>query len=219
MLAYAPARNVQPARPGLFALIVLGHAGLIGAVMAAKFVYERPNADPTDIVFIDPVKPPPPPPPPSKVEPSEPVKSTLSKPEPLVPLPPAPGPTTAPTSEVPVPSGPVAGTGQLPVPPVPPAAEMVRKGPVFATPADSIRPPYPVAMREREREAVLRLRLSIDAGGRVTAVESVGRADPVFLDAARRHILKAWRYRPATEDGRPVATSTVVTLKFELDRA
>ncbi|HVL78018.1 MAG TPA: energy transducer TonB, partial [Sphingomicrobium sp.] len=62
-----------------------------------------------------------------------------------------------------------------------------------------------------------RLRLAIDERGRVTSVEPVGSADPAFLEAARRHILARWRYRPATEDGRAVASSTVVSLRFELN--
>ena len=219
MLAYAPNRNVQQARPGLFALIALGHVALIGTVMAAKFVYERPAGSETEISFIDEAKPPPPKPPEPTVDPAQPTKSEVFIPDPI--LPPVKGPTEplTTTSEPPIPSGPIAGTGKLPDPPLPPIAEVVRKGPVFITAADNIRPPYPAAMRESDREAVLRLRLSIDANGRVTAVESVGRADPIFLDAARRHIMKAWRYRPATEDGRPVATSTTVTLKFELGNA
>jgi hypothetical protein len=72
-------------------------------------------------------------------------------------------------------------------------------------------------MRAREQETVLRLRLSIDQRGRVVAVEPVGRADPTFLAAARRHILRAWRYKPAMEGDKAVAATTVVTLKFELD--
>ena len=68
------------------------------------------------------------------------------------------------------------------------------------------------------REAVLRLRLTIDDRGRVTAVEPVGRADPVFLAAARRHLLAHWRYKPASENGRPAASSTVITLRFQLDQ-
>ena len=51
----------------------------------------------------------------------------------------------------------------------------------------------------------------------MTSVEPVGSADPAFLEAARRHILARWRYRPATEDGRAVASSTVVSLRFELN--
>jgi len=48
-------------------------------------------------------------------------------------------------------------------------------------------------------------------------VEPVGRVDPIFLSAARRHLLSHWRYRPATEDGRAVTSTTVITLRFELD--
>ena len=32
-------------------------------------------------------------------------------------------------------------------------------------------------------------------------MEPVGTANPSFLEAARRHIIRAWRYQPATEDG------------------
>jgi protein TonB len=80
-----------------------------------------------------------------------------------------------------------------------------------------VRPPYPPSKVEREEEAALQLRLSIDERGRVVAVDPVGRADPVFLEAARRHLLAKWRYQPATEGGRPVPSSTVITLKFELE--
>jgi protein TonB len=59
--------------------------------------------------------------------------------------------------------------------------------------------------------------LAIDAAGRVTAVDPVGSADPAFLAAARKHILARWRYQPATEDGHPVPSSTVITLQFQLD--
>jgi protein TonB len=90
-------------------------------------------------------------------------------------------------------------------------------GPRFATPAGAVKPPYPASKLQSEEEASLRLRLAIDERGRVTSVEPVGRADRAFLEAARRHILARWRYQPATEGGRPVASSTVVTLRFELD--
>jgi protein TonB len=57
----------------------------------------------------------------------------------------------------------------------------------------------------------------IDDNGRVVAVDPVGRADPAFLEAARKDLIAKWRYRPATEDGRPVDSSTVITLRFELE--
>ena len=71
--------------------------------------------------------------------------------------------------------------------------------------------------RQLEQEATLKLRLAIDERGRVVAVDPVGHADPAFLAAARRHILKAWRYQPAKEGNKAIASSTVITLKFELD--
>ena len=37
-------------------------------------------------------------------------------------------------------------------------------------------------------------------------------------EAARRHLLAHWRYKPASEDGRPAASSTVITLRFQLDQ-
>jgi protein TonB len=66
-------------------------------------------------------------------------------------------------------------------------------------------------------EATLKLRLSIDERGRVIAVDPVGAADPLFLAAARKHLMARWRYQPATEDGRPVATTTTISLRFELE--
>jgi periplasmic protein TonB len=87
----------------------------------------------------------------------------------------------------------------------------------FATPESALRPPYPLDRRRAEEEATLRLKLSIDIHGRVVAVEPVGPADPSFLDAAQRHILRAWRYKPATEDGVAVPSSTVINLSFRLE--
>lgn len=64
---------------------------------------------------------------------------------------------------------------------------------------------------------MLKLRLTIDERGRVIAVDPVGSADRSFFQAARKHLMASWRYKPATEDGRPVASSTVITLRFELE--
>ena len=64
---------------------------------------------------------------------------------------------------------------------------------------------------------MLRLKLSIDERGRVIAVEPVGRADRSFLEAARRHLIAKWRYKPATEDGKAIASSTVITLTFRIE--
>ena len=49
------------------------------------------------------------------------------------------------------------------------------------------------------------------------AVEPVGPADPVFLAAARRHLLARWRYKPASEDGHAIVSTMVIKLRFQLD--
>jgi len=61
------------------------------------------------------------------------------------------------------------------------------------------------------------LKLSIDERGRVVAVEPVGRTDRSFFEAARRHLIANWRYKPATEDGKAIASSTVITLTFRIE--
>jgi protein TonB len=101
----------------------------------------------------------------------------------------------------------------------PPQPAPVLSGPRLATAGDALKPPYPTDKLRLEQEATLKLRLTIDARGRVVAVDPVGPADPSFLAAARRHILKVWRYKPATENGVAVQTTTVINLSFRLEEA
>lgn len=218
MLAYAPRSDQRRLRPGALAIIIGAHAVAVGLVMTAK-MNVAPTWDPavTEVDLIREPKPPEPVPPEPRRNPV-PRDSRLDTPPAPTPIP-SEGPTVAPTP-VPIPNpGPTIGPGVEPSPtPLPiPTPPIASTGPRFKTPDSAIRPPYPPGKRELDQEATLRLRLSIDANGRVTAVEPVGRADAAFLEAARRHILKAWRYEPATEAGRSVASTTVVTLKFELN--
>ncbi|HET9336397.1 MAG TPA: energy transducer TonB [Sphingomicrobium sp.] len=222
MLAYAansPRAAGRSGSPRTLVLILAGHAALIAAVLTAKpgIVSVLPF-DPTDVINI-PVDPPPPPPPQPTVEPRPTPPATqptfIEKPAPIVPMEQPTtfqldtGPTIADIGAV-IGSGPTTILG-------PPRKDPVRIGPRFATSENAIKPPYPSDKLRDQEEATLKLRLTIDARGRVTAVEPVGAADPSFLAAARRHILRAWRYKPATEDGVAVATSTVITLSFRLE--
>lgn len=213
MLAYAPRPQRQRLSPVALSLIVAGHVLVIAAVMSARMEVQRHIDRPILIDPIplpkppDPVKPPP--------HPSKPATSTLDHPETVTPPPPNHGPIADPNPPLPPDPGPPTGTGYADPLPLDPPVTLT--GPRFATPEAAIRPPYPLAKRELGEEASLRLRLSIDEHGRVVAVDPVGRADPAFLSAARRHLLAHWRYRPASEDGRAVTSSTVITLRFQLD--
>jgi protein TonB len=219
MLAYAA--NAHPVRragsPSSLALILAGHAIVIGAVMTAKMDMEGVLPfDPTDVINI-PTEPPPPPAPqdPQPRTRHDPQQSFIEQQAPIIDMgrpintPLDPGPTI---EDI----GAVIGSGPT-IPLDPPKAAPVRMAARFATPDSALRPPYPLDKRRAEEEATLHLKLSIDARGRVVAVDPIGAADPSFLEAARRHILRTWRYRPATEDGVAVPSSTVINLSFRLE--
>lgn len=218
MLAYAPRQNAMRLRPATLGLIIVGHVGLLALVLTANsgmILTQKPN--PPDIIFVPVPKPPPPIPPETQSNP-QPSVSQIDTVEPIVPPLPLPGPQVD-IFPQPLPQpGPLIGTGTIPTP-IPLDPPIVRKGPRFATVGDAVRPPYPLSKREAGDEASLRLRLSIDERGRVVAVDPVGRADPTFLEAARRHILRVWRYQPAMEGAKAVVSTTTITLKFELGNA
>ena len=218
--ATPPAFAGRRLRPRTLVLIIGGHAALLALVMSAKMdLPTRFKATLTEIELIEhPLPPEPPPESQPRRDQQQQQDSRIDRPETRIPLPPLPGPDVDP-QPVPIPSPiPVPGPTIDPQPlPQPTITKPVRTGPRFATPDHLLKPPYPREKIDRDEEASLRLRLGIDERGRVTSVEPVGAADPAFLAAARKHLIARWRYRPATEDGRPVASTTVITLRFELE--
>lgn len=221
MLAYA-AHTPRPAgrtgSPKALALIIAGHGVLIAAVMTAKMEMV-PGVLPTitEITNI-PIDPPPPEPQPqARPQPTKPIPqpSFIEEPPKIVDM--------GQSSQTSLATGPnirellpVSGGGDT-IALDPPKHVPVRVAVRLNTPESALRPPYPLDMRRAEEEATLKLRLSIDARGRVTAVDPVGTANASFLEAARRHIIRAWRYKPATEDGVAVPSATVITLSFRLE--
>ncbi len=224
MLAYTASRrrNLErrPSPPAMLVVAVV-HIAAIAIVMSARM--DLPEKVGTTITKVDFIKEPvPPPPEPQRIEKPRPAQSTLDTPPTLLPVPPSNiHPIDLRPMPIPLPGEPIIGPAVDPQPPridpqPLPRPAPIRVGPRFATPDHALRPPYPSSKLDSGEEAVLRLRLSIDERGRVTSVEPVGRTDPAFLQAARRHLTAKWRYQPATEDGRAIASSTVITLRFEL---
>lgn len=221
MLAYAadaPRFFERRSSPSTLLLIVGVHALALGVLLTARMdVGARTDFTRTIVDLIkvppppNPIEPPPQPRNPAKPQPSP---SVIDQVKPVVPIEQL-GPVF-PDPPLKLPPGPVAGNGTEVVPNEP-VHQPVRVAARFNTPEWALRPPYPDSKRQLEQEATLKLRLSIDDRGRVVAVEPVGKADPIFLAAARKHLIARWRYKPATEDGRPVHSSTVVTLRFELE--
>ena len=203
--------------PNALLFIVGGHAVLIAAVMTAKLAVPPRIVDPPIIVrpIAIPPDPPPIPDPPATKDTHQPPRSTPYQPPRTFPVPSLDGPAID-TTPIPQPDlrpipGPDLGPTTTAIP------QPVRDGPRFVTPERLIKPPYPADKQRLEEEATLRLKLSIDDRGRVTAVEPLGRVDRSFFEAARKHLIAYWRYKPATEDGRAVAATTVITLTFRLE--
>lgn len=221
MLAYAasrPAAGKRQSSPNALLVVISAHVALVAAVMSVKMdLPQRIRDRPTIIDFFPDPTPPAPLPEPHRAPQPEPAKPTLDHPTPQVPLPAfdtVPVDTTGPTVDVGIGSG---GNGAV-IPDISkPTVTPIHRGARLLTPASELKPPYPASKLLREEEAVLTLRLSIDERGRVVAVDPVGRTDREFLEAARRHLIGHWRYAPATDDGRAVATTTTIVLRFQLD--
>lgn len=219
MLAYA-ADNPRPASragsPKALTLVIAGHAALVMAVMTVKMDVVGPVID--EIPEIINIRQPPPPPPPTDST-KHPTKAATQQTfiddtpprvdmEQLTPFEFDTGATIGDIGAV-IGSGPTTIDVPKHVP--------VKIAAVSRTPESAVKPPYPNDKLRLEEEATLKLKLTIDAHGRVTAVDPVGAADPSFLEAARRHIIRAWRYKPATEDGVAVPSTLVVNLSFRLE--
>jgi len=221
MLAYAASRPTPVERrphPNTMLAIIALHVGVAAIVMSAKMdLPGRLLPQPPTTVLSFP-KPPPPDPTPQALphQPQQPLQNeTITKIDQQVVTHPTEslnqGPLTPPVNTGVL----VEATGSITIPQE--VHNVVKLGPRLLTSGEDLKPPYPASKLLTEEEAALQLRLTIDANGRVVGVDPVGRADPVFLSAARRWLLAHWRYRPATEDGRGVTATEVITLRFQLD--
>jgi protein TonB len=112
----------------------------------------------------------------------------------------------------------------LPPPPVPlpPRAVTPPPPPVIFTPARAIAashtiPEYPAVSRRLREQGTLRLKLMIDERGAVTAATVVNSSGFQRLDeAAVNWIRSHWRYMPAMQGSRAVASTSEAIVEFRL---
>ena len=216
----------KPRSPTGFGVVLLLHgAAIAGVVMIKNPPFELPRTV-TEAFNIPLDEPPPPaPPPPMPREATVlPAPNVPSPPTPIV-TPPTPGPTIPPgpptQSFDPTPATSVVGAGGAGTAVIP-AIERPRPAPVrtealFDSRGGEQQPPYPVAELRAEREGSVRVQVRIGADGRVKAISRVSATSEAFWRATERHALARWRFRPATEDGRPVESSKTLTVHFRLD--
>lgn len=79
-------------------------------------------------------------------------------------------------------------------------------------------PPYPEAARRAGLTGVVMLRVSINERGRVSGVSVARSSGHSLLDDRARTAVQRWIFRPARQNGKPVATHVDVPVRFSLDR-
>ncbi|GHA74415.1 hypothetical protein GCM10007067_09240 [Lysobacter bugurensis] len=106
-----------------------------------------------------------------------------------------------------------------PVPTMPRAAQ--RPAPATAGYVDpqpianqSPAPEYPVRALRRGEQGVVNVRAAIGPDGVPTSVSLVSGSGSRDLDRAALDAVKRWRFRPASENGRPTVGNVVVPIEF-----
>ncbi len=206
---------------------ILGLAGAMAANVAALMLLMAPVSAPlpmpeadsiTDVFIIEPerkkVTPPPPDPIEMKVQPPTartPTPRQVVQPTPDIPLVfNDPGPMDEPAPEI-------VATTTLPVGPVGPA---IPTGPAEASSLEYLTappPPYPPDAVRQQIEGVVTLRVLVDVDGTPLEVEIKRSSGNRRLDeAARRQIMRKWRFKPAIRDGVAIQVYGVVPVEFSL---
>jgi protein TonB len=213
----------KPRSPGSLAIVIALHAAAITALALSKMeMPEGPIFTRIKTKHI-PLPPDPPPVPPQKpADPKVvPPNNVVTAVPPTVPTPRSdppvfrdPGLVEAPVFTG-VPSGPTIVPVPVPLPP-PPAPKVEVRKEAQIDPRAELQPPYPSSEERAGKEGSVTLRVLIGSDGRVKAAERLRAASDAFWRATERHALRNWRFRPATLGGKPVESSKVMTVHFEL---
>ena len=209
--------------PASLAVVVSLHGAALAALMlygTSHFVAEKAQRT---IVFNVPIDiPPPPETPPPPPQPQQ--RQVQQQPD---------HPTVVQTQNPQ--SGPIAGPPTPPQPYHPPApatgpTQLASAAPAIPLPIRraaevdpnfraALQPPYPPIEERAQREGQVRVRITIGANGRVTAIDQLSATSDAFWRVTQRQALSRWRFRPATVDGRPVESTMLFTVTFRLPDA
>jgi protein TonB len=85
-----------------------------------------------------------------------------------------------------------------------------------AKPLDNPPPRFPSEARRRRIEGRVVLRLAVSAMGEVSRVEVVESAGYAILDEAAIDTVRRWIFEPARRNGRPVASTVTLPVRFLL---
>jgi protein TonB len=208
---------IQPSR-------VLGMAGAIALNIAALMLLLVPMSAPiavakeeAPIFQLDLPKPKPPEPPPvQKVSPPKPHPQpvpSLQRPLPAVVPPPPVLFETATEMSLPPPTNVGTEVAKIDVPPVGPlASEHLQY-------ADAPAPSYPREALMAGIEGTVVLKVLVDVDGTPLSVDIERSSGNRRLDdAAKRQVLRKWKFRPAIRDGQAIQVYGLVPVSFSLSR-
>lgn len=207
----------QPLNTRTLAVVLLLHGAALTALALSRAEVIREHFPNTTITFIPNPPAPAPETPAAKPEQKQ-QPSVIKQVAPIVQTKSEPVVTTRPLDEIVLADpGPIA-TEPKPVndPPLPPVAEPVRTT-ARIDPRSTLQPAYPPSEQRAGNEGSVTVRLLVGADGRVKKVTRVSAASDAFYRATERQALTYWRFKPATLDGRPVESQTVMTVHFRLD--
>lgn len=205
-------------------IVLLIHGAAITALAMSKMdmpVMKVFKPLPVDHIVIPPDPAPIPEPPKEDVRP----KQQIDMPTPIVPpvqRPSTPDVVIKPGPMVPIfdtrpPGGDIAPPADLPKPiPQPPKADLVRSEATMLR-SSELQPPYPASEMRAEVEGSVSIRVTIGPNGRVIRAEKISATSNAFYQATERHALRAWRFKPATVDGKPVESTKAITVRFQLN--
>jgi len=152
--------------------------------------------------------------------PSETAEALLVVAPPAVPLPPDSPPSPAGPPAEPQP----ASAPAAPIDPAPPATitssvdltyYSAREVDVQARPLRKIDPKYPPDADRKRLSGKVRVRLKIEADGRVSDIEFISATPPEIYDASSLEELRDVPFAPAQKNGRPVRELFVIEVEYD----
>ena len=157
------------------------------------------------------------------------VKETKEPPPPEAPPPPPPKLVVPPPPFIPPPEIQIAVavspnaisavTNKTPPPAPPPMKPTPRPGTPAALARDTcptVEPPYPMASKRNQETGTLVLRLQIGPDGTASAVEVTKSSGHARLDESAKNWIVTCHFKPATADGKPIASTLSQSYTFNL---
>ncbi len=78
-------------------------------------------------------------------------------------------------------------------------------------------PVYPVAAARRGEQGAVILAIRVTPEGTVSAVDIAQTSGFILLDRAAREAVETWHFLPAVRDGKPIASSMLLRVLFQLN--